>query len=81
MSNFLPPTCQIIENPDIAGIGVRLSIYIPAVLVTLNSGYVAAKICVDVLTGKLSEYFRSASLRSLSDGSSNSPCYDSVRWA
>ncbi|KAJ3746661.1 hypothetical protein DFH05DRAFT_1523263 [Lentinula detonsa] len=69
MSNFLPPTCQIIENPDIAGIGVRLSIYIPAVLVTLNSGYVAAKICVDVLTGKLSEYFRSASLRSLSDGS------------
>ncbi|KAJ3776225.1 hypothetical protein FB446DRAFT_721940 [Lentinula raphanica] len=70
MSSSVPPVCQITENPDIAGIGVRLSIYIPAVLVTINSGYVAAKISVDVLTGKLSEYFDSASLRSLSDGSS-----------
>ncbi|KAH7877755.1 uncharacterized protein C8R40DRAFT_915066 [Lentinula edodes] len=77
MSAPFPQTCQITENPDIAGIGVRLSIYIPAILVTLNSGYVAAQVCVDGLTGKLSEYFSSASLRPSSedsdDSDSNSP--------
>ncbi|KAJ4490094.1 hypothetical protein J3R30DRAFT_3678573 [Lentinula aciculospora] len=67
MSASLPPICQITENPDIAGIGVRLSIYIPAILVTLNSGYIAAKVCIDAFTGKLSVYFNSVTLRSLSD--------------
>ncbi|KAJ3787379.1 hypothetical protein GGU10DRAFT_348896 [Lentinula aff. detonsa] len=55
MSSF-PPTCTITENPDIAGIGVRVSIYLPAILVTLNSGYVTAKVFVDVITGGFEEY-------------------------
>ncbi|KAJ3885749.1 hypothetical protein GG344DRAFT_70265 [Lentinula edodes] len=76
MSALFPQTCQITENPDIAGIGVRLSIYIPAILVTLNSGYVAAQVCVDGLTGKLSEYFSSASLRSSSEDSDSNPPSD-----
>ncbi|KAJ3715186.1 hypothetical protein C8R42DRAFT_726117 [Lentinula raphanica] len=56
MSSTLPPTCSITENPDIAGIGVRLSIYLPAILVTLNSGVVTAKVFVDIMTGELSKY-------------------------
>ncbi|KAJ4493183.1 hypothetical protein C8R41DRAFT_919647 [Lentinula lateritia] len=56
MSSSVPSTCIITENPDIAGIGVRLSIYIPAILVTLNSGFVTGQVFVDIFTGKLSEY-------------------------
>ncbi|KAJ3858982.1 hypothetical protein EV359DRAFT_86947 [Lentinula novae-zelandiae] len=55
MSSSVPSTCIITENPDIAGIGVRLSIYIPAILVTLNSGFVTGQVFVDIFTGKLSE--------------------------
>ncbi|GAV99975.1 hypothetical protein LENED_001461 [Lentinula edodes] len=63
-SSSIPPTCIITENPDIAGIGVRLSIYLPAILVTLNSGFVTGKVFVDFLTGKFSEYVPPAPLKS-----------------
>ncbi|KAJ4490100.1 hypothetical protein J3R30DRAFT_31139 [Lentinula aciculospora] len=56
MSSSFPPTCIITENPDIAGIGVRLSIYLPAILVTLNSGFVTGKVFVDLFTGELFKY-------------------------
>ncbi|KAJ3725108.1 hypothetical protein C8R42DRAFT_762768 [Lentinula raphanica] len=56
MTSTTPPTCIISENPDIAGIGVRLSIYIPALVVTLHCSLVIAKVFVDILTGEISRY-------------------------
>ncbi|KAJ3764663.1 hypothetical protein FB446DRAFT_795875 [Lentinula raphanica] len=56
MSSTIPPTCIITDNPDIAGIGVRFSIYIPALVITLHSSFVTVKVLMDILTGKLSEY-------------------------
>ncbi|KAJ3761227.1 hypothetical protein EV360DRAFT_68039 [Lentinula raphanica] len=56
MSSTTPPTCIISDNPDIAGIGVRLSIYIPALVIALHSSFVTVKVLMDIITGKLSEY-------------------------
>ncbi|KAF9069994.1 hypothetical protein BDP27DRAFT_1447289 [Rhodocollybia butyracea] len=48
-------TCTIIENPDIAGVGVRFSMYLPALLASLNSGYITAKIFVKMFNAVLPE--------------------------
>ncbi|KAJ3725104.1 hypothetical protein C8R42DRAFT_435649 [Lentinula raphanica] len=83
MSSTTPPRCIITDNPDIAGIGVRLSIYIPALVITLHSSFVAVKVLMDIITGKLSEYappLDSENSRS-NDGHSSEPLRSAINLA